>query len=66
MQQTQFVADNLGRMAFNAILAHPFACLQMAFDIHQRAFFQMLCGHLGQPFVKHDTMPFRRIPSGTG
>lgn len=61
MQHAQLVTDNLGGMTLKAIFAHPFAGLQIAFNVDQRPFFQMLAGNLRQPFVQHYTVPFRRI-----
>ncbi len=66
VQYAQLIADNFSGVPLDAIFAGPLAGLQMALDVHQRTFSQMLPGELGESFVQHDPVPFGRFAPGAG
>jgi len=49
---------DFGRIAFDAILAFPFAGPGRAFKERQGAFFQVFSGNFGKVAVHDDTVPF--------
>jgi len=63
MQHSQLVPDNFRAVPLKAIFACPFSSLQIALDVDQRAFFQMLPCDFCQPFVKHHAVPLGGIAS---
>ena len=64
VQQAQLIADNFSGVTFDTILARPLARLQMAFDVDQRAFSEMLPSEFGESFIQYDPMPFGGFPPG--
>src|SRR6516162_4012894 len=56
-EHLQIVADDLGRVAFVALLVLPLARSQASLDVHLRSLTQVLSGDLGQSAKKRYPVP---------